>query len=316
MPSFSVVMPLYNKAPHVARAIKSVLDQDFADFELIVVDDASDDGSLDEVYRFSDPRIQVLQRTEPGAGGYAARNLGINHACSTWIAFLDADDEWLPHHLSKMRLLQSQFPTAGFLACGWLIDDGNERVRNPFLERSNTQCRLLTAAEYLKVHASGLDVVNTDVAVVKKALIKEVGGFPDTTKNKVRAGDGKTWLAIMLLQTQLAWSPHIGSVYHQDAVNMVTRRFRYEVEDNCLIMFIEKQLRCPHARKFRRHLKLYRNRRALSLIFQNVRYGSVRSRHLFQVFKYFIFDARVFFIILGFIFPGFSRWLVSKVSRA
>ena len=94
--SVSVVIPLYNKGPHIARSINSVRSQTFQDFELIIVNDASTDNSLGEVARFKDPRINLYHREKPGPGDYAARNLGIEKAKAEWIAFLDADDEWMP----------------------------------------------------------------------------------------------------------------------------------------------------------------------------------------------------------------------------
>lgn len=79
-PLFSVVIPVYNKKPHVQRSIISVLNQSFSDFELIIIDDAPTDGSLDEIKKFPDPRIRLLHRDKPGPGGYAARNLGVKVA--------------------------------------------------------------------------------------------------------------------------------------------------------------------------------------------------------------------------------------------
>jgi len=95
-PFFSIVIPVHNKAPYLGRSIGSVINQNFTDFELILIDDASADRSLVEMQKFADPRIRILHRDAPGAGGYAARNLGVMEAKAEWVAFLDADDEWLP----------------------------------------------------------------------------------------------------------------------------------------------------------------------------------------------------------------------------
>jgi hypothetical protein len=93
----AVIMPLYNKRAHVARAIASVLRQSLADFRLIVVDDGSTDGSSELVAGLRDARLQLLRRTHAGPG--AARNAGIAAADCDWIALLDADDEWQPNFL-------------------------------------------------------------------------------------------------------------------------------------------------------------------------------------------------------------------------
>src|SRR6185503_9530774 len=85
MTSFAVVVPLYNKRPHIARALDSIFGQTEAPAEIFVVDDASTDGGLDEVVRHRDERLKILRRSEPGPGGYAARNMAVLRAQSDWI---------------------------------------------------------------------------------------------------------------------------------------------------------------------------------------------------------------------------------------
>lgn len=97
-PAISVVMPVFNRAALVGEAIRSVLAQDFADFELIVVDDGSSDGTADAVAAFDDPRVRLI-RLPANAGGNAARNRGIDAARAPLVAFLDSDDAYLPHKL-------------------------------------------------------------------------------------------------------------------------------------------------------------------------------------------------------------------------
>jgi hypothetical protein len=97
MPKFSIVIPLYNKGRLVERAIESILRQSVDDWELIVVDDGSSDEGPALVAKHTDPRVQLVRQDNQGPG--AARNKGIALASGQWIAFLDADDEWLPDHL-------------------------------------------------------------------------------------------------------------------------------------------------------------------------------------------------------------------------
>src|SRR4029434_1166221 len=106
--TIAAVIPVYNKEPYVVRAIASVLAQTRPVDEIIIVDDASTDGSRRQIEQFRDPRIKLLQRAEPGAGGYAARNLAIHHATSRWIAFLDADDSWHEHFIEEIAKLIAQ----------------------------------------------------------------------------------------------------------------------------------------------------------------------------------------------------------------
>jgi glycosyltransferase involved in cell wall biosynthesis len=101
MPAIAVVMPVFNRATVVGRAIESVLRQDFEDFELIVVDDASTDGTPERIAEIADPRLTLL-RQDANAGGNAARNRGILTATAPIVAFLDSDDAYLPHKLGSV----------------------------------------------------------------------------------------------------------------------------------------------------------------------------------------------------------------------
>ena len=107
----SVVIPLYNKRGSIASTLSSVLDQVYSDFELIVVDDGSTDGSADVVRSFQDPRIRLL--TKPNGGVCSARNEGIRNAFSDFVAFLDADDLYEPGFLKEIADLIETCPEAG-----------------------------------------------------------------------------------------------------------------------------------------------------------------------------------------------------------
>ena len=101
-PEISVIIPTHNRAWALARAVSSVLNQTFEDFELLVVDDGSTDQTQELLESFDDSRLRVIK--EPSNGGVSrARNRGIGLARGEWIAFLDSDDEWLPHKLQAQR---------------------------------------------------------------------------------------------------------------------------------------------------------------------------------------------------------------------
>ncbi|HEY6049395.1 MAG TPA: glycosyltransferase family 2 protein [Sphingomicrobium sp.] len=98
MPKISVVLPVHNRANVLDRAIRSVLDQTFKEWELLVVDDGSSDGSAAAAKSFGDPRIKVIDLGE-NRGGNVARNAGLRGAAAPLIGFLDSDDEYLPEKL-------------------------------------------------------------------------------------------------------------------------------------------------------------------------------------------------------------------------
>src|SRR5690606_5467803 len=114
MPLFSIVIPLYNKEKHIAETLASVLGQSFADFEVIVVNDGSTDGSLSAVNAFNDPRLFV--HTKENGGVSDARNYGIAKAKGDFIALLDADDTWEPTFLQEMKCLMEKYPDCDLYA--------------------------------------------------------------------------------------------------------------------------------------------------------------------------------------------------------
>jgi glycosyltransferase involved in cell wall biosynthesis len=112
-PAVSIVLPTYNRAPLIGRSIRSVLEQTYRNFELIVVDDGSTDTTAEEVARFADTRIRYL-RFDQNRGAAAARNAGIRQAAGAFIAFQDSDDEWLPAKLAcHMHVFATSAPDVG-----------------------------------------------------------------------------------------------------------------------------------------------------------------------------------------------------------
>jgi cellulose synthase/poly-beta-1,6-N-acetylglucosamine synthase-like glycosyltransferase len=115
--NFSVVVPLYNKAPYVAAAVQSALDQTLRPLEVIVIDDGSTDGGAEVVHAIGDPRVRLIR--QPNRGVSFARNLGIGLARGDWVAFLDADDWYHPEMLSSLQQAAAAVPEAGMLGAGF-----------------------------------------------------------------------------------------------------------------------------------------------------------------------------------------------------
>lgn len=128
-PKVSVVMPVHNRAAFVAKAVRSVLAQSLADFELLVVDDCSDDESANVVAAMGDPRITVLS-TERNSGAGAARNLGLRYARGEYVAFLDSDDLARPDRLAVQVAFMDGHPDVGLVG-SWaaVIDADDKRLR-------------------------------------------------------------------------------------------------------------------------------------------------------------------------------------------
>lgn len=118
----SVVVPLYNKRPYIAKALASVVDQGVEGLEVVVVDDGSTDGGADLVRSLGIPQLVLV--LQANAGVSVARNRGIEVARGELIAFLDADDWWLPGFLPAILALHRDYPAAGFYCTGFLRVDG------------------------------------------------------------------------------------------------------------------------------------------------------------------------------------------------
>jgi len=125
MPLVSVIMPTFNRADTIRRAIRSVQAQTFTDWELIVVDDGSTDNTV-ALIEGCDPRLKLIRQKNQGTAG--ARNAGLSASAGSYIAFLDSDDEWLPHHLELCVSFLEAFPGEQFVTNELWEDLGQGRI--------------------------------------------------------------------------------------------------------------------------------------------------------------------------------------------
>jgi glycosyltransferase involved in cell wall biosynthesis len=218
VPEFSVVIPLYNKVQHIKRALDSALAQTYRDFEIIVVNDGSTDGSEKVVEEYSDPRIRLVHREHVNSwGGHAARNLGIAEARADLIAFLDADDEWLPEYLANIRRLAEKYPECGAYSTGYrMVIKGGRTVapRHTGIPAAPWEGVI---PNYLRSRLKSY-MITTSSTAVKKDVFAQVGVFPVGER---RSGDDDMWMRIAL-RYDIAYSHYCGLVYHCDAGNRIS----------------------------------------------------------------------------------------------
>jgi glycosyltransferase involved in cell wall biosynthesis len=213
----SVVIPLYNKARHIRRAIDSVLAQTYQDFELLVVDDGSTDDGAEVVRGIADPRIRLI--VQDNAGVSVARNRGIQEAAGDLIAFLDADDEWLPCFLETVRGLRERYPEAGIYATAYCYAQGATHWR-PEFSGCCTEPEGALLDDYFRA-ALGTPPVMSSGVMIPKRILCEAGGFPVGIK---RGEDLQVWAAIALCY-RVAWSPKEEAVYHLTSDNRVCKSY-------------------------------------------------------------------------------------------
>lgn len=177
-PLVSVVIPAYNRASTIGAAIESVLRQTWTDFELVIVDDGSEDGTLAAAAAVADPRIRLIDgRVNRGAS--AARNRGAAEARGTWIAFQDSDDEWLPEKLKK-QMARLTADTADFVAgycglltLGWIDDAPDTRLSVRYVPGPSA-----TPAEGdIRAPLLWDNMISTQTLVVRRDIFHALGGF-------------------------------------------------------------------------------------------------------------------------------------------
>ncbi|WP_026705812.1 glycosyltransferase family 2 protein [Flavobacterium soli] len=119
MPFFSIIIPLYNKENYIQEALKSILNQHFQDFEIIIVNDCSTDKSLEKAKEINSKKIRFINH-EKNKGLSATRNTGIRNAKAQFVVFLDADDVWKPQFLEKIKILVDTFPEVSLFATSYV----------------------------------------------------------------------------------------------------------------------------------------------------------------------------------------------------
>ncbi len=171
-PTISVIIPTYNRRDTLGRAVQSVLTQTYRDLELIIVDDGSTDDTKTLITGIQDDRVRFIQTAH--RGGAAARNVGVQHARASYIAFQDSDDEWYPQKLEKqIHFFTSASPSIGVVYCGlWKRTRAGKNVYLPrddiYTKEGNVHHQLLEE-----------NFITTQSAVVRSECFIKIGMFDE-----------------------------------------------------------------------------------------------------------------------------------------
>ena len=217
-PAVTVIIPTYNRAPLLVRAIQSVLAQDWTDFEVLVVDDASTDDTTFAIERIGDPRIRLI-RQDRNQGVAAARNRGMREARGRFIAFLDSDDEWLPTKLSRqLECFEAAGEDVGLIYTGVESVHGDGRRQVACSRARGDVYRAMLEANL--IHGGGSNVM------IRREVIAAAGFFDE----------------------------HLAAIEDYDYWLRVTRFFRVDVVAEPLIRYYDDPEPERRSRAFRANI--------------------------------------------------------------
>ena len=207
-PLVSIVIPTYNHAPMLQRALATVVEQTYQNWNAIVVNNFSTDNTLEVVAAFNDPRIQCVNFRNNGVIG-ASRNEGIALATGKYVAFLDSDDTWFP---TKLEQCVEILETGSDLVCHaeyWIDESGKSRLVAYGPSEAATHHNLIYKGNR----------ISTSATVVRTALLKEVHGF-DVAPELISTEDYDLWIRLAAKSDKFAFLSEPLGEYHRHDNNV------------------------------------------------------------------------------------------------
>ena len=261
-PLVSVVIPTFNHSNYLGKAISSVIDQTYKNWELLIIDNYSTDNTKKVINSFNDRRIKSFLIKNFGIIA-KSRNAGILAAKGEWIAFLDSDDWWEKNKLQKCTNLINN--KVDLIYHDLLIESYNR----PLLTRKLIKSRKLQKPILIDLLENGNAISNSSV-IVRKKILKKVG-LIDESKELVAAEDYNTWLKIADLTNQFLYMPEILGYYsmHNQSISKkdMAPSIKYAIK-NFLPKLNNKQ-----------KIKIESNIKYLSGRFYYLNYEYVKSRN-------------------------------------
>lgn len=292
---FSVIIPLYNKEKYIARTIQSVLRQTYDNFEIIIVDDGSTDNSLCEVKKFYDERIRIFSQKNSGVS--AARNRGVEESKYDLIAFVDADDEWLPNYLSTIYSMVKKYEDCSVYATSYYIDTNGVITANNVKELEFNNDGVMD--DYFHIASINTPPLWTSAITVNKTVLKKIGSFPIGIKS---GEDLLTW-ARLAVTNKIAYTKICLSIYHNDVEKWDAGRPTDQIdivgeELKKLLITIDKK----HYKSLKMYIGLWHKMRASTFLRHNQRLLTLKES-LLSVY-YSPFNYKIYLFIFLTIMPS------------
>ena len=311
---FSVVIPLYNNEKFITRAIESVITQTKQDFEIIVVDDGSTDESARRVRELKYDRIHLVQQSNAGPG--SARNRGIQESHYDYIAFLDADDVFLPNHLEEIEKIIELFPHAALFSTKYSqVQDSLYQIKNistsTFIKKTKFR-----EYSYIREQQPGCGYVCSSCVAIKKQILLQMGGF----KNIPHGEDIELWIRLAL-EHDFAISTRVTALYIRgtggimeatERLNQEGKTSGFNMEKNPSFKTLREARRSDSYRSKWRDIDRYMHQRLMTAFRMRLVWGDIsEARKIFGEIN-FIYSFNSFFWKIALIFP--DRFVLSSVK--
>ncbi len=216
MPKFSVIIPLYNKEAHILGTLKSVFDQLFTDYEIVLVNDGSTDNSWKKIKNIDNPKLKIFNNDKKGVS--QARNFAMQQAKGDYFAFLDADDTWENNHLKDLFELILEYPNCGLYCTNYTYDYGNNFIVKPVFPTlpKNNDWKGIVSDFFLA--SIKFRIATTISVAIPKKIINNIGFF-DT--NYTSGQDTDYWTRIALVY-RVAFTKQTSAVINIGADNRIS----------------------------------------------------------------------------------------------
>ncbi len=231
----SVIIPAYNAAAYIERALQSVLNQSRPADEIIVINDGSTDATSEILKRYKG-KTRIIEQVNAGVS--AARNTGIRAASGDWIAFLDADDEWLPEKLAKQCQFHQAHPEIKWLSANYYRCDCKNNHRKTADSRIQTQ-KSPQHIDYFNTYFEALmagDNGHTDTMLICKEVLLEAGLFFEPQKN---IEDDDLWFRLGYMNLRFGFIGEPLAVYHRGNYESITKNY---IQPEWIDLFLSRHL--------------------------------------------------------------------------
>lgn len=222
MPFFSVVIPLYNKEKYIQNTLKSVLNQSFQDFEIVIVNDGSTDQSEQKLFEITDTRIRYFKTENKGVS--AARNFAIQQSSGKFICLLDADDYWYPHFLSEIHKHTELCPEQKVFACAIEFEIHNKVISPSYSINKTDDYQIV---DYFEASMKE-SVLFTSGSAFERSVFETAGNFNTNYKS---GQDTDLWVRIGLqFPIVFIWKIGVRYVYDRESLSRNRKKITGKAE--------------------------------------------------------------------------------------